>query len=71
MKPLKNDDQKVIDNLKRYIKDEKEYNQKFLNARQIVKKAEAERISGYDKFKRDQAKQNKSNDILLDFLTKK
>jgi hypothetical protein len=71
MKPLKNDDQKVIDNLKRYIKEEKEYNQKFLEARQIVKKAEAERMSGYDKFKRDQQKQNKSNDILLDFLTKK
>lgn len=61
-------DKKVIDELKRQMKAEKEYNNKFILARREVKRREEEKESQYQRFKRQQAKERDNNDRLMEFL---
>lgn len=68
MKPLED---KVINYLKEQRKLEDEYNKPFKEAREIVKKRELERLTQYDKFKKEQDKGRKSEDMLNNFLLKK
>jgi uncharacterized alpha/beta hydrolase family protein len=69
MKPL--EDNKVLDELKRQIKAEEEYNRPFKEARETVAKRVKERESEYQKFKRFQTKQYEDNEKLKVFLSKK
>lgn len=70
MKPL-NKDENVIKELKRQIKAEKEYNKPFKEAREIVKKRKADRVSSYDKFKATQKKNRDADEMLNSYLLKK
>lgn len=68
---MKHSNDKVVKVLKDQIKKDKEYNEQFLAARRVVVKREAERLSHYERFKRDQSKVSKANDILINFLSPK
>jgi hypothetical protein len=68
MKRSKNKDKPVIDELKRQIKREKEYEEKFLAARREVKRREGERLTQYGKFKKQQEKETRANEMLEEFL---
>jgi hypothetical protein len=64
-------DKKVIDRLKEQAKREAEYNNKFIEARREVKKREEAKLSQYQKFKKQQDKERKANEMLREFLEKK
>lgn len=68
---MKNLDDKVIAELKRQSKAEKEYNRPFIEARQEVQKRQEERETAYKKFKRFQTKQYEDDEKLREFLGKK
>jgi hypothetical protein len=67
---MKNSKNKVIEVLKDQMKAEKEYNNKFIEARKLVAKREQERLTDYDKFKRTQYKETKANEMLVNYLSK-
>lgn len=71
MKNLKSQDKQVFKLLKDQAKAEAKYNEPFKLARELVKKRDEERLSGYEKFKRQQRKENEANDMLIGFLSKK
>lgn len=68
---MKHSDKKVAEELKRQAKAEKEYNRPFKEAREMVKQRERDRLSGYDKFKRDQKKRTDAEEMLVSYLSKK
>lgn len=70
MKPL-NDESKVIKSLREQMKTEADYNETFLAARRVKAKAEKERETKFEKFKKFQDKERKNNDMLVEFLTNK
>ena len=71
MKHSKNQDKPVIDELKRQIKAENDYQEKYLAARRIVKIREKQRLTAYEKFKREQKKGRDAEEMLIGFLSKK
>jgi hypothetical protein len=71
MKPSKDNDKAVIAELKRQAKADLAYQKPMLEARKIKAKREAERLTGYDKFKRQQKKSRDAEEMLTSYLTKK
>ena len=67
---MKHLNDKVIDYLKEERKLVDKYNQPFKEAREIAKKHESERLSQYEKFKKEQDKGKSAEDMLRGFLTK-
>ncbi|OQA82407.1 MAG: hypothetical protein BWY29_00901 [Microgenomates group bacterium ADurb.Bin238] len=68
---MKNLDKKVIDRLKEQAKREAEYNNKFIEARREIKKREEAKLTHYQRFKKQQDKERKANEMLREFLEKK
>ena len=59
---------KVIKYLKDQVKAEREYNNKFIQARREVKERDKQRETSYQKFKKEQKKISNANDRLLGYL---
>jgi hypothetical protein len=71
MKHSKNNDKDVIKVLKKQMKTEADYNETFLAARRVKAKAEKERETKFEKFKKFQDKQRSNDEMLVEFLTNK
>ena len=66
-----NDESKVIKSLREQMKTEADYNETFLAARRVKVKAEKERETKFEKFKKFQNKERKNDEMLVEFLTNK
>jgi len=61
---------KVIEELMRQMKAEKEYNRPFKEARETVKRRQMDRETEYERFKRQQEKERVSDENLMEYLAK-